>query len=200
MALGDTYATLIEAKKYVNATGDSKDAVIQDALNSASREVENHCNRQFNLADAPSARIYLDDKRSSVRSDQVDVDDFATDEGLVVKYGTPGNLSTVEDYRLLPTNGIENGVPGWPYRSIRFPNSIFLYRDQIVEITARWGWPSVPAPVKQACLILTAANFKRMDAPLGIAGFNQYGPVRVRENAQVYQYLCDYVRMPYLVG
>jgi hypothetical protein len=61
-----------------------------------------------------------------------------------------------------------------------------------VQVTAQWGWAAVPDSVKQATKILAAEIFRLKDAPLGVAGFNDFGPVRVREVPQVSMLLKRY--------
>ena len=39
--------------------------------------------------------------------------------------------------------------------------------------------PSVPAAIRQATIILSIRQFKRYDAPLGVAGFGDIGAIRV---------------------
>ena len=52
-------------------------------------------------------------------------------------------------------------------------------RQQLTKITGTWGWPAVPAMVKQACRIQVARIMKRQESPLGVAGFGEFGVVRV---------------------
>jgi hypothetical protein len=55
--------------------------------------------------------------------------------------------------------------------------------DQLWEVTVTgvFGWPAVPAAVKQACRLQVARVFKRADSPLGVAGFGEFGVVRVTQ-------------------
>ncbi len=48
-----------------------------------------------------------------------------------------------------------------------------------MQVTAKWGWPSVPDDINMACLILTADLYKRKDAPGGILGLGDLGVVRM---------------------
>jgi hypothetical protein len=41
-----------------------------------------------------------------------------------------------------------------------------------VQITAQWGWQNVPIDVTQACVLLSIRQFARLNAALGIVGFN----------------------------
>lgn len=206
--IGDPYVTSDELKAYLNDSSASgpNDAQYQGAVESASVEIEDFCQRQFNQGTATNARVYEFSDNflygwGSRWLDLVRVDDFSTLTGLVVKVGTPEALVTVDpgEYRVLPANGVVNGHT-WSYHSIRFNNGRILGRDEYVEVTAKWGWPSVPTPVKQACLIMAAHNLKMGDAPLGVAGFNSWGSVRVREMPLAHQKLMKYVRQPIMVG
>ncbi len=200
MALGDTYATLAEFKAYAHEDADNRyDDEILDALRSSSIEIENWCERQFNDAGTPSARVFYSD------GDGIDVNDFSTTTGLAVAYDTAGDGSysqTVDAtaYTPEPLNGVLNGVPGWPYRRLAFvgyrPRWTAWYSRPDVQVTARWGWTTVPAPVKQACLILALETFKMREAPFGAAGISDLGIVRVRDNQAVARKLAPYRKSP----
>jgi hypothetical protein len=190
MALGDTYATLAELKTHVGipVDEDMKDEVLQWALDSASREIENCCERQFNKTTTASQRTYR------LSCDSVEVDDFWTTDGLVID----GNAYAADDYDLWPLNGTVNGVPGWPYGEIVSYGRHLP--DDRVTVTAQWGWDAVPAPVKQACLMLAAKNYKLADSPLGVAGFGEFGVVRVRDMPDIDRKLKKYKRIVVHVG
>jgi hypothetical protein len=49
----------------------------------------------------------------------------------------------------------------------------------MVRVTAKWGWPAVPYPINQACILQAARIYKRYDSPLGVAGFGDLGAIRV---------------------
>jgi hypothetical protein len=49
----------------------------------------------------------------------------------------------------------------------------------LVKVTGVWGWPAVPAAISQATILQAARHFKRYDSPLGVAGFGDFGVVRV---------------------
>jgi hypothetical protein len=203
MALGDPYASLTQLKSYLKITDTTEDDELDDALKSASRGIEDFCGRQFNDAVTASARVYYPEHPCLV-----EVDDFHTITGLVVKTdeGDDGTYETTwdaADYQLKPLNGIVSGQTGWPWSEVwavesrRFPRCV---RRASVEVTARWGWAAVPAPVKQACLIVAAETFKLKDAPFGVAGFGDFGAVRVRESPMAKAKLAPYVRDAALVG
>lgn len=208
MAIGDTYVDLAELKSYlqIDASKTSLDDALTSALESASSEIERHCNRQFNKATAATPRVYAP---TALRA--VEVDDFWTTTDLVVEMDTggDGSFSTVvpsTDYELYPYSGVVDGQPGWPYYKLRlvggtrFP-TLYNGRRGTVRVTAQWGWDTVPAPVQQACLIIAAETFQLKDAPFGVAGMDQFGSVfRVRDNRMAAAKLARYVRNRVMVG
>jgi hypothetical protein len=202
MAFGDTYALLNELKDYLELPGapdTSKDARLNSALASATREIENHCHRQFNKSNVTEVRTYTPNPGGF----SVFVDDFYDVDSLVVQtvsdsFGV-GTAWNANDFVLEPENGVVNGRPGWPYDTIAIrPRGWATKRLCVgdrVRVTAKFGWAAVPEDVHQACLILAAANFKLSSAPLGVAGFNQgMGVVRVKDSALGLSKLCDYVK------
>lgn len=212
MALGDAYATLAELKARLGITDTADDARLTAALNTASRGIDHCCGRQFNDAGTASARVFVADTLN-----RADVDDFHSITGLIIATDT-GNDGTYEtvwaasDYELYPLGGVVEGETGWPYWQIRavgsrqFPAGTpgrpawrSLERAP-VQVTARWGWAAVPAPIKEATLVIASEIFKLRDAPFGVAGFGDWGPVRVRANPIAYAMIRPYERYPVLVA
>ena len=72
MALGDPYVSLAELKDYVGipSTELGKDSVLQFALDSATREIEDYCERQFNKELSATQRVFVPDDQC-----QIEVDD-----------------------------------------------------------------------------------------------------------------------------
>jgi hypothetical protein len=62
-----------------------------------------------------------------------------------------------------------------------------------VQVTGVFGWPAVPANIKSAALIAAAQIWKIKDAPFGIAGFGEFGAVRVPSLPQVSWLVQDYI-------
>ena len=204
MALGDPYATPDDLKaRFDIATSDTVDDTrLGEALASVSREIEAYCERQFNTDASATARVFR--PRSS---GVVVVDDFHTTTGLVVATDEDGDgvyetTWDAADYQLEPLNGIVSGQSGWPFRRIVAVGSRPFRCDRrpSVQVTAEWGWAAVPAPVKEACLISAAEMFKLGDAPFGVAGFGEFGPVRVRMNSRAQSLLAPYRLHPVLVA
>lgn len=209
MALGDSYATLQQLKAYLQIGDTVDDVELEDALAAASRGIEQYTSRQFNDATSVSPRLFVPDSR-----DLVPVDDFHATDGLVVEVDAAGDGSfaawDASAYQLEPLNGTVGGQSGWPYNRIRSLDAEWPClrrrswqdgrRRATVRVTARWGWAVVPDPVRQACLILASELFKLRSAPFGVAGFGEYGVVRVRENPKVCALLRPYERYPAMVA
>lgn len=207
MALGSSYATDTALKARIGITDANDDVAINLALGAASQQIEGVCGRQFNDAGVATARVYYPDTLTTVT-----VDDFSTTTGLVVAadYSNAGTYSTTiaaANYQLEPLNGIVDGSPGWPYNKIRAIQTWYpLWYTSIgdprtsIQITAQWGWATVPADVQTACLLLAEEIFKLKDAPFGVAGFGAMGAVRVRENPKVMAILERYIRYPIQVA
>ncbi len=204
MAIGDPYATLPDLKSYLRIDNTTDDVELNDALSAASRGITDFCKRQFNKETSATARTY-----KAARSSLAMVDDFHTTTGLLVKTdddqdGVFETTWTAADYELQPLNGVRNGEPGWPFWKIHTAATAALTftaaTQATVQITAQWGWAAVPEPVRQSCLILASETFKLRDAPFGVAGFGDFGAVRVRDNPMAKAKLAPYRRNAVLVA
>ena len=181
----------------------SRDVLLDDAINAASRAIEDYCGRHFYDAGSATARTFAPDDRYVI-----DVDDFSTTTGLVIKTdanddGTFEITWTSSDYELDTT--VAGGITGWPYRHIRavgdylFPlPTATTARRFTVQVTARWGWAAVPEPVRQATLQVAAKLYRRKDAPFGVSAVGDFGPLRISSDSvrAVSAMLSPYVKTP----
>lgn len=164
------------------------------AADAATQMILSYCDREFFVSGTtPTPRVYVADHWS-----YVEVDDIATDTGVVVKTdededGTYETTWAASDYQLSPLNSRLSGIE-WPYTRIdaidarEFP---YDGRQALVQVTAVWGWHTddtaalpanyIPKPVFQAAQIQATSIFKSVDAPLGIAGFGDIGIMRLRQ-------------------
>jgi hypothetical protein len=162
------------------------------AIDAASRMIENRLNRRFFLDANPTARVYIADSPFLVS-----VDDFQTTVGLVVQTDPAGDGSfgltwTSADYQLEPLNAQLSGQP-WVFNKIRAIRSLLFpvygqlaygvpYQQALIQVTARWGWTSVPTDITKAAIIQTIALFKADDAPFGSTPFGETGIVRLKQS------------------
>ena len=187
MAITNGYATLAEIKAYMSISDSTDDSLLENLVESASRSIDRIANRRFYLDATASARLYR-----AYSNIFVFVDDIGTTSSLVVKTDEDGNgtysktLTLNTDFILDPLTSqslnrpftqltMVSNTESWPI----FPGLTSNGLRPGVQVTARWGWPSVPDDLNMACLILTADLYKRKDAPGGILGLGDLGVVRM---------------------
>ena len=179
------YASVAEATEWLgpDTISTNHGAALAVALETATIDINSYCGRTFTDAGSASARWFFPDGHRSVV-----VDDFSTTTGLIVATddnddGTAETTWATTDYVLEPINGRRNGQT-WPYYTVRAVESRWFpwlpSGRPAVYVTARWGWATVPDAVKQATLIHAAAIFHRRNSPQGVAGFGEFGAIRVR--------------------
>lgn len=191
------YVAASELKAYIGLTLVTTDDQIAAACTAASREVDGHCRRRFYADAAASARLFYRVDNHSAR-----IDDCIAGSITSVQFDTGTDQTwaktlTSAEWLPLPLNGVGDSGEPWPVTKIRTAGELLIPTDTTanmptVKVTARWGWPSVPQPVKQATLILAAEIYKLREAPFGVAGFDQYGAVRIRSLPQVERMLAPY--------
>lgn len=197
------YITSAQFKVYagIPASTTTHDTISQVSVTGASRAIDRWCSRSFVAnSTTTSSRVYR-----ATQYWTLDVDDIATSSNLTIATDS-ANDGTFEttwastDYELLPLNGLLGGLT-WPYTEIRavanntFPVSYYATDRAHVQVTAAFGWPSVPDDIVQATYILALDLFKMKDAPFGVAGNTDYGVMRVRENNELRMLLDPFRRM-----
>ena len=186
MTINNGYATRNQVKAALRiGTADTiDDDLIDNCVGAASRLIDGYCNRRFWQTGTAEARVY-----QAEDSFYCSIDDIAG-TALTLKTSTQADGTfdltwSRSDYQLEPLNGNLDGLT-WSYDKIRavgdylFPTVNANYGDQaLVQVTAIFGWPSVPEPVTQATIIQASRIFKRYDSPLGVVGFGDLGQIRV---------------------
>ncbi len=179
MAITNGYATLTQVKSAMRITDNIDDTLIEMAIESASRAIDGFAMRSF-YSSGTATRYYAADDSYIVQTDDI----AGTAITLQTSSAGDGVFDTtwaVGDYQLEPVNGYTDGLTV-PYTRIRAVEN-YLYpveADQaLVKVTAVFGWPAVPIAITQACVIQSSRLFKRLDSPLGVAGFGDMGAVRV---------------------
>jgi len=191
------YASLNEVKAALRITDAVDDSLLNMAVESASRLVDGHAGRRFwNAGTATKYFVAQDDY-------VCEVDDISSSTiVLQTSSGADGIFDTtwdIDDYQLEPLNGELDGI-AWPYTSIRAIGD-YLWPisggEALVKVTGVFGWPTVPIAIKQATIIQASRIFKRLDSPLGVAGFGDLGAIRVTRDLDpdVAQLVMPYKRM-----
>lgn len=179
MAITNGYATLAQVKSSLRIQDDLDDDLLELAIESASRQIDSHCERFFYSTSA--TRIYAPQD-----SYYLETDDIVSVTSVKTSSLADGTFDTTwasSDYELLPLNGIAGGLIT-PYNSLKavgdylFPVTTPV-QEATVQIVGTFGFASIPTAIKQAAVILASRIFKRNDSPLGVAGFGDLGVVRV---------------------
>jgi len=181
------YVTVPELRSQLADAGTELDLwQLERAVVGTSRAVDDYCARgatgapgRFWRDATPTVRVYAPRDTGTVRTD-----DIATATGLTVKTDTGGDGTfattlAAADYQLEPWNA---DTDGRPWRRISMVSGATLPWHQsrpTVQVTARFGWPAVPEPVRVAARLKAARLFRRKDSPDGMRGFGEFGVVRI---------------------
>lgn len=171
MAITNGYVTLAEVKSALRLTDNTDDALIEQAIEGASRRIDGYCNRWFYKTAQTPVQVYPATVYELGTSD-----DIATSSVTVkIDSDSNGTYATTwvqgQNYQLEPLNSV---ITGNPYRRIiaingyQFPIAV---DKPLVQVTAQWGWNAIPSDVKQACTLLSIRGFARLNAALGVVGF-----------------------------
>lgn len=207
--LGQLYATVEELKSRlgIGVADTVDDFELHHACHTASRWVEEYCDRVFWRTPAGTVRTFVPDDPYLLTlpgdGDLVTVSAVKTDPS---GGGTYSTTWTAADYQLLPHNP-SAASEARPYTKIRAVGSHTFpapgcggVRQDRVQVTGVFGWPAVPMGVRASALIIAAETFKLKDTFAGQGGFGEFGPVVVRRSPQALDYLKPYRRWPVLVS
>jgi len=176
------YASVAEVKAYLGLTSSSQDANLAIALEAACRGIDNYCGRRFWLDDAASPLVFTPEWY-----DLLKLPDIGSTTGLTILMDTASDgvydtawvadARTGYGYRLEPVNALaaSESVEHGPYTQARALAGQFPIYPYSMQVTAQWGWPAVPGPIKDATLLWTSRVWKRKDAVLGVAGDQDVG-------------------------
>ncbi len=171
MTITNGYCTLNELKGRIGsgASNASNDEMLEHCITAASRHIDRTCDRRFYLDDAASARLFVPTYHPVLM-----VDDIGSTTGLVVKTdddldGDGDTTIVAADYQSQPVNSLARG---WPITMLRHASCWSVAREgwASIEVTARWGWPTVPADIKEACLVASSRLFAQRNAPSNVLG------------------------------
>jgi hypothetical protein len=199
-ALNQNYCTVEELKSRLGITDTSDDFELGLAAAGASRAIDEITGRYFWRG--TDTRTYIPEtiSRQSL-DDLVSVTTFKIDRDGDGTFEETWVLGT--DYVLEVAPGKYNpGAKGeqWPYTAAEvitggklFPFTWMWSHLDRIQVTGVFGWPAVPLNVKNAAIIAGAQIFRIKDAPFGVAGFGEFGVVRVQSNPQVMWLLHRYI-------
>jgi hypothetical protein len=177
MAITNGYCTLQQLKDSLRIQDNVDDTMLELAIETASRQIDDYCERVFYTA---SATRYYAPRDSYV----VETDDIVSITTLKTSSAADGVYDitwATTDYQKEPLNGIAGGIPS-PITHLRAVDDyLFPLQDgeTTVQVVGTFGWSAIPTAIKYATLLLGSRLFKRMDSPLGVAGIGDLGVIRV---------------------
>ena len=179
MTITNGYCTLaqIKAALRIPASDTVDDTLLEMAVESASRMIDAECDRNFFSTSAT---------RDFVPSDTTTVDTDDLTAITSVKLDDDGNGTfnitwAVTDYQTEPLTPRVSGN-AFPIYRLRMIGDYLLPiwgRQATVRIQGTYGFTPVPKQIEQATVIQGSRIFKRLDSPLGFAGFSDMGVARV---------------------
>ena len=182
MAVTNAYCTLADVKAALRITDTLDDALLENSINSASRMIDQYCNRYFYSTTAGEVRYYkANDGFICWIDDAQSISEIKTSATDPLIFDTTWSS---DDYQVLPANRWANGAY-YPITGITATDNLLfpVWADMaLVKITGQFGWSSVPEPIKFACIIQASRLFKRLESPLGVAGVSDIGIMRVGAN------------------
>lgn len=210
MPLTNAYCLVSDIRGELGDTGTKLDlALLEKAVNASSRAVDRWCSgglgvvapRRFWRDAAPTVRMFAVDEPTLAW-----VEDIASPTGVIVKtdddadgvYETTWTAGV--DYHLAPLN-VDVAAPDdtatpyafWQIAAIGTRGFPRFSRRAGLQVTAEFGWSSIPEEVKAATILKAVSLFRRKDAPFGVAGVTDFGPVRIsRTDPDVIDLLREY--------
>jgi hypothetical protein len=172
-----SYASLSEFKAAVGITDSTDDTALQSVLDATDTLIDLYCDRKTGFGTASETRFYTaEDYEYVLTDDLVSITTLQTDDDANGTYETTWTAGT--DYVLAPRNA---ALDGFPYTEIdtsvtwprNFPKDVYLG----VRVVGVFGFPSVPAAVKQAEIIQAGAVWNSRTAPFGVIGSADLGGI-----------------------
>ena len=177
MAITNGYTDLTTIKLSLGITDSVDDSWLEICITAASRAIDNFTERVFYQSEG--TRVF-----TPYDNFVVEIDDLASLTSLKTSTNVDGVFDQTwgaNDRQLEPLNGIAGGIPS-PTTHIRAVGDYWFPtagQEATVQVTGTFGWSAIPDAVEQACILQSARYFKRADSPMGVAGFDAMGVVRL---------------------
>lgn len=177
MAITNGYATLAQLKASLRITDNADDELLELAIETASREIDGACERQF--FQTSTTRVYT--PRDAYVTE---IDDVVSITSLKTSAAADGVFDVTwqtSDYQLEPLNNVAGGIatPANVIRAVGDYTFTLSGSEATVQVAGTFGFASVPTAITQATVLLASRIFKRNDAPFGVTGFGDLGVIRV---------------------
>jgi hypothetical protein len=169
------------------------DATLEEKIEAASRAIDTETCRRFYADAIDAVRYYAADNPYELW-----VDELISVTSVMTDLDGDGIFETTlaaTDYVLWPYNA---ALEGGPYCRIDIaPGSSLTWpvmRGRGVKITGKFGYPSVPKDIKEACALLASRFFYRKDAVFGTVGSGEFQKDLAESDPDVRKLLRLYLR------
>lgn len=176
--------SLDELKLLLRLEQPGDDTFADLCLDAAKIGIQKFCRRSFAAPSGSAvARVFVPG------SDVVYIDDLASTSGVVVE--NDGSTVSLTELQFEPLNQLTDAQTYTPYTAIRikaaFSTWVRFGQEATVRVTSdQWGWTGgMPDMVKRATLELAKDLFQFKDMRGGVAGFGEFGAIRLRENPAI---------------
>ena len=181
MSITNGYTTVAEIKSTdrLDIAVTTYDTSFEGVIEAISRAIDSRCARFFWKDTSDVTRYFTADAYGRISiGDYVSITSLATDYGDRT-YSTAWTVDT--DYDLWPYNASQDNEPyrrieTSPFSSLAFP----LGTRKGVKVIGKRGWPAVPKPIKEACLIWSMRTYQRYKTPLGVSATTALGTMDVK--------------------
>ena len=188
--------TGFRSRYMIGDTDTSRDTTIENIIEAVSREVDNWCGRVFYSTTDDETRVFTAQTHRAVYpwDDILSITTLKTDsddDGIFEQTWAASDY-VIHPVGRTPGTWIETSGRG---AMLRFPP----YRNA-VQITGKFGYcqlADVPKPIQEACYIQSHRIFKRIEAPFGVIGGNDFGtPVIITKfDGDVQKLIDPYVKL-----
>lgn len=175
MPIANGYCSLAELKARLTIeTADTQDdAILEACIEGASRQIDRFTGTRFYVVSETRTFTAMDPLRLAI-DDATAVSAVVQDLNLDRTFSDV--LTQATTWELLPSNAALVGVPYQQIAILPQAPKTFVTYPRSVRVTGSFGYSSTTPPaVKQAALLLSAALFRRKDAPFGVAGGGEVG-------------------------
>lgn len=170
--MSNLYATVDQLLARSSSLANQDIVELEAALEAASRGIDGYCARRFWLDTTATVRVF---KACDWYLLDLGAHEIGSSTGVTIKTddgtGTFATTLSSSDFQLLPVNAPYEATGARPYTTIRRLDGTWPIswtaseRQELVQVTAKFGWPSVPAPVRDACLALAIYG---LENPTGV--------------------------------
>ena len=190
------YVTLQTFKTYIEneRTGTANDDRLQAALDAAHQGIDDFLGRAMVVASGSTTRSYAPDGDELLTIHDCTTITAVTENGVTLTAGTM--------YQAEPLNNLTESGATWPYWQLRRLNGYGWYTNPAsygavtVTVTGTFGWAAIPTPVVEACKMLAKDIAAARELRGDVAGFGEYGVVRIRQSPQISGLLAPYRKTP----